>query len=165
MWNEDEKGDHTHVPENQWRTRIHSRVSDRLTQPLKKMGATVDLARTTAHWTTTTQDGNGPSISSSVRSTLCSRSLGATSYNGSTLRSDFRPLPSWSPVSCELGGRQGTQTRDESGGGEEGRDDRSCSLRAAIETTMVRAEADPLIAASTLRRALREGECDEVEKW
>ena len=44
-------------------------------------------------------------------------------------------------------------------------------MRAAIERTIVRAEAGALIAATTheecvlVRRALKEGECEDEEVW
>ena len=84
------------------------------------------------------------------------------------------------PVSCELG-RPGTQTRGflqqlvtnlaDAGKGELNAAAQHERLRVAIESTMVRAEADALIAASIhkecvfVRRALKEGGCDDEEEW
>ena len=46
-----------------WRTRIHNRARDCLSQQLRKMGATVDLERRAPQWTMMTQDEKGHSRS------------------------------------------------------------------------------------------------------
>ena len=170
---ETKKGDHTLACQrNPCVSRIHKRVGDRLALQLRKMGATLDMERTAPQWTTTAQvplQIQARPNRQNSNDFRWGRAGIARRYN----KTLDRPGPQSCfdcGICCGLGRKRQTTMKygnkkevgpdtDESASHELwGR--RHLRLRAAIEITMVREEADALIVAECvlMRTRLKVGD-------